>query len=224
MFSKLELTGKIVIKTGMHIGGSESFAAIGALDSPVIKDKLTDLPIIPGSSLKGKMRTLLAKVHATGKINNRHNEDPEILLRLFGSANDKAKEKSWTGRLICSDSFMRNDKELEALGVIGGVEAKEENTIDRITAKANPRQIERVVRGAEFSMSLIYTAEEETEIVEDIGLIAEGLKLLTYDYLGGHGSRGYGRVAFRDLEIHVVAGKDLDESMEEACNAMLEEV
>ena len=61
MYSKIEITGKIEVVTGMHIGGSEAFAAIGAIDSPVIKDTLTNKPIIPGSSLKGKLRTLLAR-------------------------------------------------------------------------------------------------------------------------------------------------------------------
>ena len=61
MYGKIQITGTIEIMTGIHIGGSSAFAAIGAVDSPVVKDARTNLPIIPGSSLKGKMRTLLAK-------------------------------------------------------------------------------------------------------------------------------------------------------------------
>ena len=61
MFVKLEITGKLEILTGMHIGGSSAFAAIGAVDSPVVRDALTNDPIIPGSSLKGKIRALLAR-------------------------------------------------------------------------------------------------------------------------------------------------------------------
>ena len=61
MYAKIQISGVIEVKTGMHIGGSSAFAAIGAVDSPIIKDVTTNLPIIPGSSLKGKMRTLLAK-------------------------------------------------------------------------------------------------------------------------------------------------------------------
>ncbi|MDQ9833946.1 type III-A CRISPR-associated RAMP protein Csm3, partial [Acinetobacter soli] len=68
-----------------------------------------------------------------------------------------------------------------------------ENTINRITAIANPRQIERAVRGSEFDFSIIYNAEEESEIKEDLLILKEGLKFLEYDYLGGNGSRGYGR-------------------------------
>lgn len=69
MYSKLEITGTLEVLTGMHIGGSSAFAAIGAVDSPVIRDTLSDRPMIPGSSLKGKLRTLLAL---------RYNEDPLV--------------------------------------------------------------------------------------------------------------------------------------------------
>ena len=61
MYSKIQITGKLNIETGMHIGGSSAFAAIGAVDSPIVRDVKTNLPMIPGSSLKGKMRALLAK-------------------------------------------------------------------------------------------------------------------------------------------------------------------
>ena len=61
MFAKIEITGTIESVTGMHIGGSSEFAAIGAVDAPVIKDVKTNYPMIPGSSLKGKLRSLLAR-------------------------------------------------------------------------------------------------------------------------------------------------------------------
>lgn len=64
-YTKIKITGTIEIKTGMHIGGDDSFSAIGAIDSPVVRDPLTRLPIIPGSTLKGKMRSLLARDKGT---------------------------------------------------------------------------------------------------------------------------------------------------------------
>ena len=87
MYAKIQITGKIEVVTGMHIGGSSAFAAIGAVDSPVIKDVRTNLPMIPGSSLKGKMRTLLAKTYnGNGKMPAKPDDDDERLIRLFGSA------------------------------------------------------------------------------------------------------------------------------------------
>jgi len=75
-----------------------------------------------------------------------------------------------------------------------------------LTAVANPRQIERVVRGAEFGVQMVYDLEEETEILQDFENIARGLKLLSMDYLGGHGTRGYGKVAFHDFELEIRDG------------------
>lgn len=61
MYNKIKISGKIKVVTGMHIGGSSAFSAIGAVDSPVIRDKQSDLPMIPGTTLKGKLRTLWQK-------------------------------------------------------------------------------------------------------------------------------------------------------------------
>ena len=144
MYGKIQITGEIEVLTGMHIGGSDAFAAIGAVDSPVIKDARTNLPIIPGSSFKGKMRTLLAKLY-NEKIASKPDQDCMRLVRLFGSS-----EKKMRSRLLFSDMILLNAAELRSKGVTSLTEVKFENTINRLTAVANPRQIERVVRGSEF--------------------------------------------------------------------------
>ncbi len=224
MFAKIEITGKIIVDTGMHIGGSSEFAAIGAIDSPVIRDAFHNLPIIPGSSLKGKMRSLLAKRY-NNKIVSEPNEDAEILLRLFGSSK---KNQIQASRLIFSDAVMENKEELKEKGIISETEAKFENTINRLSAAANPRQIERVIRGAVFPLQIIYDIywveeNKDTEIEEDFQVIKEGLQLLEYDYLGGHGSRGYGKIHFEDIDIEVVVG-ELDEGILDTCKKILKEV
>lgn len=186
------------------IGGSDAFAAIGAIDSPVIKDPITNLPIIPGSSLKGKMRTLLAKVY-NEKVAEKPSDDSDILSRLFGNSND---ERFKMGRLIFRDAFLSNADELDSLGARSYTEVKFENTIDRITAEANPRQIERAIRNSTFDFELIYeiTDKNENQVEEDFKVIRDGLKLLELDYLGGSGSRGYGKVAFENLKATTVFG------------------
>ena len=88
-------------------------------------------------------------------------------------------------------------------------------TISRTTAIANPRQIERVTRGAKFDLDIIYEATKEDEIVEDMALLAEGMKLLQYDYIGGHGSRGYGKIKFTDVIVEVAIGDIDDEIMQQ---------
>ena len=218
MFAKIEITGEIEVVSGLHIGASDAFAAIGAIDSPVIRDAYSDFPMIPGSSLKGKIRSLLSKAYSNG-VEKTADDDSDNILRLFGCAK---QDKLKNSRLIFSDMVMDNWTELKKLGLQGQTEAKFENTISRMTSEANPRQIERVVRGATFPLQLIYNVENEDEIIEDITLLKEGMTLLSYDYLGGSGSRGYGKVKFMDVVAEVVVGDVADEIIDK-CNDILAE-
>ncbi|WP_270393002.1 type III-A CRISPR-associated RAMP protein Csm3 [Butyribacter intestini] len=218
MFAKIEITGEIKVVSGLHIGASDAFAAIGAIDSPVVRDAYSDLPMIPGSSLKGKIRSLLAKAYPND-FEKTADDDSDNILRLFGCAK---KDKLKNSRLIFSDMVMDNWKELKKLGLQSQTEAKFENTISRMTSEANPRQIERVVRGATFPLQLIYNVENEDEIIEDIALLKEGMTLLSYDYLGGSGSRGYGKVKFSGVAADVVVGEVAEEIIDK-CNDILAE-
>ena len=92
-------------------------------------------------------------------------------------------------------------------------DCKFENSINRTTAIANPRQIERVVRGSVFRLDLIYELENMDEFLEDMETLGEGMKLMQYDYLGGSGSRGYGKIRFEALEADVVVGQVDDDAM-----------
>lgn len=218
MFAKIEISGTIEIVTGLHIGGSSAFSAIGAVDSPVIMDTRTNQPMIPGSSLKGKMRALLAKQYNTA-IAKTADDDAECLTNLFGSA--KSKKES---RVLFTDMFLDNLDELKRAELTGATEVKFENSISRMTAVANPRQIERVVRGAQFPMQLIYEYTDKTDeetLLQDFRILKEGFKLLEYDYLGGSGSRGYGRIKFLDLDAEPVIG-DVDDELMEKCRTILE--
>lgn len=214
MYAKIQITGKLEVVTGMHIGGGSAFAAIGAVDSSVIKDTQSKLPMIPGSSLKGKMRTLLAKSY-NERIVEPDNDAPEI-IRVFGSAK---KGQTHPSRIIVADMIMSNSEELHKKEINSMTEVKFENTISRQTAVANPRQIERVIRGAQFDLDIIYEVEAVDEILSDMRLVAEGMKLLQYDYLGGHGSRGYGKVKFNDVRADVVVG-DVDDDIMTEVNDM----
>lgn len=216
MYAKIQITGMVEVKTGMHIGGSSAFAAIGAVDATVVKDTRTRMPMIPGSSLKGKIRMLLAKKY--NKEIRRPDDDEECLTRLFGSAKKDHVKRS---RIIISDMFLTNEDVLRKQGLQGMTEIKFENTINRATAVSNPRQIERVIRGSEFGLDMIYEVEDESQAVEDISVLAEGLRLLQYDYLGGNGSRGYGKVAFHDLCAETVIG-EVSEDILAQCNDALQ--
>lgn len=238
MYKKYKIKGIVKVVTGLHIGGSTQFSPIGAVDSPVIRDTLTNEPILPGSSLKGKMRTLLSRMKSGGKIIKNPNDDPQEILELFGSSKDAGNKGSIIkGRLQFMD--MRINKEnkktlIEEQFLDSLTEIKFENTIDRLTGTAMPRQIERVVPGVEFDLEIMYDAIFDEEMMkensknekdktrrdemkisdiinEDFELIGQGLKLIQLDYLGGNGSRGHGRIEFDNIVVQCVFGAEKDE-------------
>lgn len=218
---KLRISAVLKLETGLHIGSASDFAPIGAVDSPFIRDPYTKQPIIPGSSLKGKIRTLLARSLAATEWLNDIDHDCEAIKDLFGTAEKNAPRAS---RLQFSDISITEAslKNLEAMDLdtyIG--EVKFENYINRITAVANPRQIERVPAGTEFALSVIYNVEAAECVRSDMELLADGIRLLQLDYLGGHGSRGYGRVSLRDF---AVKGFSLDKEYQKQLDDMAQEL
>ncbi|MFC3931594.1 type III-A CRISPR-associated RAMP protein Csm3 [Streptococcus dentapri] len=217
-YAKVKISATLHLDSGLHIGGSSAYAAIGSVDSPVIKDPVTHLPIIPGSSLKGKMRALLSKTDYNNNTSSDLGKDSDKISRLFGNSK---KEEFKVGRLIFRDVFLTNKKDLDNRGVHSYTEVKFENTIDRITAEANPRQIERAIRTSEFGFEVIYEITDKSidQVSEDIAILRDGIHLLEMDYLGGSGSRGYGKVSFKDLKAETVYG-DYDVA---AINALLGE-
>ena len=204
---QVQLLGKLIIKatltveTGLHIGGSNDYAPIGAVDSVFVRDTMTHQPIIPGSSGKGKMRTLLAKARNGQRMLEAPDKDEEVVLRLFGSAE---KGHILLSRLQFADSFVSQKalsrfSSLDTDTYLG--EVKFENTINRATGVANPRQIERVPAGMQFDFRLVCNLEKKAEFTQGMDVLRGGLRLLRLDYLGGHGSRGYGRVAFSGFSV-----------------------
>ena len=198
MYTKVLIQFDLEVKTGMHIGGSNTFSAIGAVDSPVIRDPLSGRPIVPGSSLKGKLRTLLARSFA-GDIRSMpdfKNDDPTV-QRMFGSTTARS-------RLQFADAFVSNAESMKAVGL---TEVKSENVIKRLSSEAMPRQIERVNAGTVFAETVVYDASNEDEMWEDLRLLAKAMKLLQMDYLGGHGSRGSGRVSLKNFRVSCYGGE-----------------
>ncbi|MBQ6568968.1 MAG: type III-A CRISPR-associated RAMP protein Csm3 [Clostridia bacterium] len=208
MYLKLMIKSELQVLTGMHIGGAGGYSSIGAVDSSVVRDPKTNMPIIPGSSLKGKLRALLVK-NAYGGISQmkeKYKGDPDNIKRLFGSS-DPIK----ASRLQFSDAFLINKEEFNEIGI---TEVKFENAIDRVSAVSNPRQIERVNAGAKFGIAIVYDADEEGEMLEDLENLALAMKLLQLDYLGGHGTRGSGRVSFENIELSVVFPENSDYALD----------
>lgn len=213
MYTKIIIQFDLEVKTGMHIGGSSTFSAIGAVDSPVIRDPLSGRPIVPGSSLKGKLRTLLARSYARDieKMPD-FSQDDQVILRMFGSTDARS-------RLQFADAFVMNAESMKAVGL---TEVKFENAINRTTAQANPRQIERVNAGAVFAETIVYDAVNEEQMKQDLQELARAMKLLQMDYLGGHGSRGSGRVSLKNFRVSCFGGEADCEALKELFDEVAE--
>jgi CRISPR-associated protein Csm3 len=217
----LKIEGQIQLITGLHIGAGNEEVHIGGIDNGVIKHPHTQQPYIPGSSLKGKMRSLLEwrsgavteKPLSFESINSSMNEVKQkqirTIVQLFGaSADSKVEEITRLSFWDCGlnkDWLAKVDKNNWLY-----TEAKSENTINRITGTAdNPRQTERVPADAifDFRLGIKILAEGEEELF--IKTVLAGLKLLELDGIGGSGSRGYGKIKFKlddaDLQARLEA-------------------
>jgi CRISPR-associated protein Csm3 len=219
------LEATLILETGLHIGGGDSEIHIGGIDNEVIKHPVSGEPYIPGSSLKGKIRSLLewksgaVQEAPLGKkeYDNAQSEQQAAaikqILQLFGISGDTADESfqkeightrvSFWDCPLNRDYVKRLDSDNLPL-----TEAKSENRINRIAGTAqDPRQTERVPAGARFDFKLtIKEFDGDDEALSDT--LLQGLKLLEWDSLGGSGSRGYGKVKLQNLRKN---GEDISE-------------
>ena len=216
LFGRILVTGRIRTVTGMHIGGSPGALAIGNVDMPVIRDAVTGRPYIPGSSLKGKMRSLTEKItgapqnRSIGRDVNIHvAEDRDQYDRywvnpVFGVPGEVKFDVPAPNRLIVRDVPLDDesaDSLLSARTDLPFTEVKWEAAIDRVTSAATPRQMERVPAGAVFApMELVFSVYLPGDL-ELFSHLFTALQLVQDDYLGGQGSRGSGKVAFEELTL-----------------------
>lgn len=220
-----KLTGEIELVTGLHIGSGNNEMHIGGTDNPVIKHPRTLEPYIPGSSIKGKMRSLLewklGIVGITGgsPLGFKHIKDiPEQdqrrakdILRMFGGApegagiNSAIVEEIGPTRLAFWDCALTREtvKEMNRRNLLL-TETKTENMIDRIRGVAeHPRNTERVPAGVRFEFALTIRVHDDEDLMY---VVCDGLKLLELTGLGGSGSRGYGKIQFAKLNLN---GQDM---------------
>lgn len=212
-----QITGTIELLTGLRIGASEGEIRIGGVDNQVIRHPVSGEPYIPGSSLKGKVRSLLewrsgaVRPEPLG-VADLHRDRPLVLpiLQLFGvgggdQLSDEQAAQIGPTRVAFWDAPLRRDwvERIHAENMLL-TEVKTENRIDRIKGVAeSPRQTERVPSGARFDFRL---ALKVLNIDADDGhtlrrTLLQGLRLLELDGLGGSGSRGYGKLKLRELRV-----------------------
>jgi CRISPR-associated protein Csm3 len=216
LLGRVIITGRIRALTGLHIGGSPGALAIGNVDMPVIRDTVTGRPYIPGSSLKGKMRSLAEKVSGAPQnksigrdvtihvAEDRTQYDRYWVNPIFGIPGEVKFDVPAPNRLIVRDVPLEEKSAGDLLSAktdLPYTEVKWEAAIDRVTSAATPRQMERVPAGAVFApMELVYSVYLPGDL-DLLGHLLTALQLVEDDYLGGQGSRGSGKVCFEGLEL-----------------------
>ncbi|MBE0426423.1 MAG: type III-A CRISPR-associated RAMP protein Csm3 [Nitrospirae bacterium] len=221
-----KIEGKITLKSGLHIGSGNMEMHIGGTDSPVIKHPHTLEPYIPGSSLKGKVRSLLEMESGLipfaseegGLVSSKTIRDilgnngisPELktqlvkkaesILKIFGSSGADREDETGYGptRVSFSDCYLNDNWTKKAKDNRWLLtEEKSENVINRIKGTAeHPRFIERVPEGTQFDFRVTFKILQDGDD-QLFDTLLKGLKLLEQDTLGGSGSRGYGRISFQ---------------------------
>src|SRR5215813_9742924 len=226
LIGKLILEGDLLCQTGLHVGAGKGSLEIGGSDNPVVKDAF-GRPYVPGSSLRGKIRSLLEQSSGMAvptelvylsrrkgqevRIHQSDRPDDEVCL-LFGRNPGRMERvqgdplettQATPARLAVFDAPLDPDSITAQMRENLDdelTEVKSENAIDRITSQANPRTLERVPAGARFRVRFVM----DVLCPEDASLFArvvEALRLLEDDALGGGGSRGSGRVRFANMNL-----------------------
>lgn len=220
LYGRIFIRAEIEALTGLHIGGAGTDLEIGGLDKAVIRNPLTKRPYIPGSSLRGKMRSQTEKVKGlpqnkriaqvtihTCETLDKYKKCP--VCRVFGVP----AELDYSGptRLVVRDVIL-SDRSTDALNDAKTdllyAELKTEVAIDRVTSAATPRTLERVPAGAVFGPAELVFSVYEKDDYDYLKVVIDALQLVEDDYLGGSGSRGSGKVRFKKLEVSARAGAD----------------
>ena len=218
-----EIAGVIHCLSGVRIGGNNNVIEIGTIDNPIIRNPITNHPYLPGSSLKGKMRSsleLILRRLTTGKDGKTLGPcscGKCVVCKLFGSGDSKSTFEP--SRLIFRDCPLTQEsaQTLQTAAQNSGVffaEIKPGVRMNRATntvAQGAFFNFERVPEGTEFDFELVLRLygdlDDDKARADYRKTIAQGLCLIEKEGIGGKISAGYGKVRFDRLKWD---GKDWD--------------
>ncbi len=212
LIGRVVVTGQVKAVTGLHIGTSKDALEIGGVDMPIVRNPVDRTPYIPGSSLKGKMRSLWEKV-TSAEQNQSMGKDVWIhvcdfieckVCTIYGTTGNMDKDAP--ARLMVRDIPL--DKSSLPETVVDYTEVKWEAAIDRVTSAASPRQMERVPAGAVFGPLELVFSFYGADDVKRFTDVLTALQLVEDDFLGGQGSRGSGKVQFEELALTLRVGAE----------------
>jgi|TARA_B100001971_G_scaffold198085_1_gene207420 CRISPR-associated protein Csm3 len=211
-----EIKAQIELLSGLHIGAGKGAIEIGGMDSPVIKHPLTQEPYIPGSTLKGKLRSMLEIVYTPDQVADGKPSSDGIFAVMFGTSNDKNPGEFGPTRVILRDALMNPDDQRRFQEGRLPMEEKHEISMNRLTGTAQQgmlRNMERVPAGLRFSFTLSLR-KFENDGEKYLDYVWRGLRLIELDGIGGSVSRGSGQVRFADVEMDGSDANDLLRSKE----------
>lgn len=221
----IKLQADLVCETGLHIGNQEGGNPPRGVNAPILHNPVFQIkdsfsPYISATSLKGKLRNI-AEILFNCNLNNIFKFDEELrrhecsdlkaakncpVCFLFGSSSGSGdidagtpveKSQNFAGRLLFKNAYLKESNGEKT------AELKTENFIKRLKQEANPRTIERVPKNYIFDLEIIYMVYEgensPTLIDEKIAILIACLRYLEDNYIGGNGSRGYGKIAFKNI-------------------------
>lgn len=216
LYGRVIIQAKIQAVTGLHIGGSSAGLEIGGVDKAVIRNPLDNRPYIPGSSLRGKMRSQTEKILGLPQ----NNKIAQVTIHTCKKEEEYKKnggcpvchvfgvpaELDYSGptRLVVRDVALDEDsaRALENANTeLRYAELKTEVAIDRVTSAATPRSLERVPAGAVFAPAELVFSVYEAADYDRLKVVIDAMQMVEDDYLGGAGSRGSGKVRFSDIEV-----------------------
>lgn len=246
MTSNIQLYGRIVITasintlTGLHIGGTSASMEIGGVDKTIIRNPINSQPYIPGSSLRGKMRSQTEKIlgleqnqrigsdvfiHSCQKLESFEKNGGCPVCTIYGLPGERGFNT--TSRLVVRDVAMTQEsvEKLERSHAdLPFAEYKTEVAIDRVTSAATPRSLERVPAGTVFGPAeLVFSIYEEKDF-DRLSYVFEALQLVEDDYLGGSGSRGSGKIRFESIQLTARAKKDYGKPVDLGTYSSIQEV
>ena len=198
------IEGTMTAVEGIHIGGNNEGTKIGGCDNPVIRNPLTGKPYIPGSSIKGVMRSTLEKIEdksRNGKPCGCGNSNC-MVCKLFG-AHMNLRASSGEPRLLIRDMDIDPEFEQELLDSGANysdiIEIKTSTMVDRSTntaAGGSLRNVERVAAGTKFKCEFVlkvFDGDDEKAMINAIKKLLTSVEVLG---IGSKTTAGCGQVKF----------------------------
>jgi CRISPR-associated protein Csm3 len=197
----IPIRGTILCESGVRVGGSRDELEIGGMDNPVVRDARSGEPYLPGSSLKGRMRSLIERDSGLS-LGGRNQEEPHgcgrddcLFCKVFGP-HKNTNHRLGPSRLIVRDAYLTEESRKELQGGGPVMDVRTENMVNRRSNTAtNPRPVERVARGVTFDLELVVRLFENDQPDEVLTMLRRGLELLAIEGVGDGISRGHGQIS-----------------------------